>query len=242
VVEKLSNRANEVSEVSSEMSNIFSHSKEKLNSLKSEINRAMSTMTNGYAQNERFDFALDSAGGKIMSHHGSQLMYDCSLISILSGLCSEINPPIKAIQSSIEPGQSFCFKGEQGSLTIKLACNVAIDSVTIDHMPQAMAPIEYASEAPKEFSVRVRHLWHVRSFIWLLVHIFSQALKDLKDPTGVDIGKFTFDPTHYSQTFQIFGPANEKFRYVQLNITGNHGSEEKTCLYRVRVHGFVDEC
>ncbi|KAG5683005.1 hypothetical protein PVAND_012317 [Polypedilum vanderplanki] len=220
VVEKLSNKV-DIS-AASEKNDIFNKSETKLKDLEKEVNQIISKVTNGMSQNERFDFALKGAGGDIISYHDSKLMYDCGMLSILSGFCNEINPPSKAIQSLIEPGEGFCFKGNQGSLTIKLACDVAIDSVTIDHVNQMKAPLDYISEAPKEFSLF--------------------ALKTFDDPNGVHIGNYIFDPSYSSQTFHIFEKPVDKFRYIRINITGNHGNEEKTCLYRIRVHGFVDKC
>lgn len=155
IVEKLIDEADLKHNAEQALNDIHNSSNDKLNTLKDEINRAMSKLTNGLDRGERFDYALEGAGGRIVSYHDSELMYECGRLAVLTSMCNEVNPPSKAIQSSTEPGEGFCFKGAQGSVTIRLACSVAIDSITIDHTNQLKAPIEYVSEAPKEFSIRV---------------------------------------------------------------------------------------
>lgn len=106
---------------------------------------------------QRYDFALESVGGSIVSYHNTKLLYDCSSYFLLLGKCNKISPPEKAIQSTVIPGEAFCFEGNQGSITIKLSCDVFIDSITIDHVERPMTPKFNFSDAPKSFSVTVNH-------------------------------------------------------------------------------------
>ena len=104
---------------------------------------------------ERYDFALENIGGSVVSYHDTELMYSCSLFSILIGKCNKVNPPEKAIQKNVEPGEAFCFKGNHGSLTIKLSCPIVINSMTIDHVEPSKTPNLDISDAPRFISVSV---------------------------------------------------------------------------------------
>ena len=108
-----------------------------------------------YSLNDRRDFALESNGGRIVSVHDTKLMYDCSTFSLLFGHCNKVNSPEKAIQSLKNPGEAFCFEGNHGSITIKLSCDIIIDSITIDHAERAMTPNLNFLNAPKTISITV---------------------------------------------------------------------------------------
>lgn len=82
-------------------------------------------------------------------------MYSCSLLTILIGKCNKINPPEKAIQKNVEPGEAFCFKGNHGSITIKISCPIVIDSINIKHLKRSNTPNLDVSDAPKFISISV---------------------------------------------------------------------------------------
>lgn len=158
IVNKLhdQNVSSAVTEAAENFQSLFYDTKLKWNSLKNEIHEDMRKVPNVYeVKKERFDFALEGAGGRVISYHDTQLMHNCSTFSKLRGACHEINPPSKAIQDLIQPGEAFCFKGNKGSITIKLACDVEVDSVTIEHIDKALTSNGNFSDAPKEIKLSV---------------------------------------------------------------------------------------
>ena len=190
----------------------------------------------------RYDFALQNIGGSVVSYHNTELMYSCSLFSILIGKCNKINPPEKAIQKNVEPGEAFCFKGNQGSITIKLSCPIVIDSITFDHVERSNTPDLDISDAPRFISISVsRHRSSSAiSFKTLTLNsiLLFQSMNKKHDENGHDYGNFTFDVMDSnSQTF-YFGSSLEKYQYIQIDVTENYGHQDRTCIYRIQVHGY----
>ncbi|KAL7040425.1 hypothetical protein ACKWTF_000386 [Chironomus riparius] len=170
------------------------------------------------AKKARYDFALQNIGGSVVSYHNTELMYSCSLFSILIGKCNKINPPEKAIQKNVEPGEAFCFKGNQGSITIKLSSPIVIDSITFDHVERSNTPNLDISDAPRFISISGMNKKH--------------------DEIGHNYGNFTFNVINSnSQTF-YFESSSEKYLYIHINVTENYGHQDRTCIYRIQVHGY----
>lgn len=171
----------------------------------------------------RYDLALESSGGRVVSFHKTQLVDDCSPIQLLLGGCHRRHPPEKAIQSSTEPGQCFCFKGEQGDFTIRLGCEAVVDAATLEHIPRRLSPTQDILSAPKKFKLT--------------------GFKRIDDEYGIEYGTFEFDPTHiHKQIYSIAKLSSEKVRYVKMSILENHGDKTQTCVYRIQLHGFVEKC
>lgn len=187
-----------------------------------EIRKSGTSKMKATAQKERYDFALETIGGRVVSIHDTKLMYTCSDFLLLIDKCTKVSPPEKAIQKAVYPGEAFCFQGNQGSITIKLACDVLIDSVTIEHVDRAMTPELDISDAPKIITVT--------------------GMNEKNDPNALVLGTLNFDPNvSYTQTF-ILGASRNKYRFLNLNLTENHGNPDQTCLYRIQVHGYSENC
>lgn len=62
------------------------------------------------------------------------------------------------------------------------------------------------------------------------------------DKNGHYYGNFTFHANDSnSQTFYLES-TSEKYQFIHINVTENHGHQDRTCIYRIQVHGYGDEC
>lgn len=171
----------------------------------------------------RYDLALGSAGGRVVSVHETRLMDDCSPAKILLGACHRRNPPEKVIEASNNPGQCFCFKGTEGSFTIRLSCEALLEGATLEHIPRKLSPTSDLSSAPKKFKLT--------------------GYKKIDDAVGIEYGTFEFNPTDMHKRFYSMQKLSaEKVKYVKMTILENHGDETQTCIYRIQIHGFVEKC
>lgn len=171
----------------------------------------------------RYDLALESSGGRVVSVHQTKLMNDCSPWKVLLGACHRRYPPEKAIQSSNEPGQCFCFKGTEGAFTIRMSCEAILDAVTLEHIPRNLSPTSEISSAPKKFELT--------------------GYKNIDDEKGIEYGTFEFDPkVMHKQVYSVSKSSIEKVKYVKMTVLENHGDKTQTCIYRLQLHGFVEKC
>lgn len=174
-------------------------------------------------EDTRFDLALYSAGGSIASVYNTRLLDECSVISLLIGACRRRHPPENVIKDAMNPGQCFCFQGNQGDFTIRMACEAVLNGVTIEHIPQSMTATNDISSAPKIFNLT--------------------GLKDVNDKHGFSFGTFEFEPTVESKKyFKIPKKSEEKFQLTKVSVSDNHGNADETCMYRIQLHGFVEKC
>ena len=62
------------------------------------------------------------------------------------------------------------------------------------------------------------------------------------DENAHSYGNFSFDTNGTnSQTFNIKS-SSEKYQFIQINVTENNGNQNRTCIYRIQVHGYDNEC
>lgn len=175
-----------------------------------------------------FDFALETAGGSVVSTRCTQMYTDrlptftwfgVPLWLPLPGLWGPTTNPRTAIQPGIMPGECWAFKGSMGFLVIKLAMPMKPSRFSLEHIPKSLSPNGRIDSAPKDFVVL--------------------GLRGDKDPNPQELGQFTYDqdgePLQY---FSIMDPNSDQiFSHIELKILNNHGNEDYTCLYRFRVHG-----
>ncbi|XP_043516983.1 uncharacterized protein LOC122532342 [Frieseomelitta varia] len=170
----------------------------------------------------RVDYALESAGGQIISTRCTQ-RYDTKtrVVKLLAfTLYHENNNPRTVIQGNpIQPGACWAFQGFPGYLLIKLRSSIYVTGFTVEHAPKSILPNEEMRSAPKKFNV------------WGFV--------DENDSEPVLFGDYEFAAT--DDSLQYFPVKNTTiktpYEYVELRIHSNHGQLEYTCLYRFRVHG-----
>lgn len=172
---------------------------------------------------ERSDFALATAGAKILSIGETNVLSSLpkwlSIFGIDQISKHFVNGAQSVIQPSILPGECFAFTGK-GEVTIKLIGNVFIDAVSIEHIHPNMSPIGNIVSAPNIFSV--------------------YGMENEDDENGTHFGKFRYDieKNQPLQEFQLIeGVTDKSFPIVKFEFEPNQSFLNYTCVYRVRVHG-----
>ncbi|KAI9140912.1 hypothetical protein BKA69DRAFT_1125279 [Paraphysoderma sedebokerense] len=158
-------------------------------------------------------------------------------------------PPVTALMGDTTVGQCWPIPtGQDGVLGIKLARNIIIKEITIDHLDERIA-IDIRS-APKEISVYALYgnLTGVESFTSIkTIDPESTAIKKVAEMEAfkVVLNSFEYNPDEGPiQTFKVRKGAEDwvaanPVRNVAVVIKSNWGHGSFTCLYRVRVHGEV---
>ena len=182
----------------------------------------------------KFDFALESAGGTIVSTRCTQTYDAATAVYSIWGVpiwWESVNGPRAILQPGANPGQCWAVKGDGTgfsappiSVVIELSDRINIDSVTLEHIPETLSPDGNIKSAPKLFSVL--------------------GLSDLNDPNPVVLGNFTYVIGNRPvQTFKITNSEDinkasyKSFSLVELKVHSNYGNPIYTCIYRFRVHG-----
>ena len=183
-------------------------------------------LTYGADKTGAFDFALETAGGSIVSTRCTQ-MYTARLpqytwfglpLWLPLPIWGPATNPRTAIQPGVMPGECWAFKGQMGFLVIKLAMPMTPTRFSLEHIPKSLSPNGKIDSAPKDFLVL--------------------GLQQEKDEDVVELGQFTYDADGEPlQFFNVVRPSEGTFSYVELRILNNHGNSDYTCLYRFRVHG-----
>ena len=166
-------------------------------------------------------------------------------------------PPEYAIYPDRQPGNCWPMRGRSGSLGIKLARPVGVAAFTIDHVPRSVTLNPGSTPRLGElWGLMTKNVEHYRtvSSISKLAVLSSSAIfqkfdlgAEAKTLYGgrdfVKLGTFAYNIDHYIP-FQTFHVPEEttttlgdtRFDTVLLVILDNWGSENFTCLYRVRIH------
>ncbi|XP_012243955.1 uncharacterized protein LOC100741474 isoform X2 [Bombus impatiens] len=161
----------------------------------------------------RVDYALESAGGQIISTRCTQ-KYDIKtrVVKLLAfTLYHENNNPRTVIQGNpIQPGACWAFQGFPGYLLIKLRSSIYVTGFTVEHAPKSILPNEEMRSAPKKFNV------------WGFV--------DENDSEPVLFGDYEFAASDDNlQYFPVENTAiKTPYEYVELRIHSNHGQLEYT--------------
>ncbi|XP_031348875.1 SUN domain-containing protein 1-like [Photinus pyralis] len=170
------------------------------------------------------DFALESAGGRIISVGDTEQHESSSRSCTLFGIpiCQSSNGPRQILQPGVLPGECWAFKGSTGYALIKLLGPVFIDSVSIEHISKAISPTGKIDTAPKEFAV-----------------IGLDSEEDDGDGANL-LGEFVYDIEGLPlQTFETYS-IDRSFEYIEFRVFSNHGNPIFTCVYRLRVHGTLE--
>ena len=213
------------------------------------------------------DYALMSAGGAVLSHSrlatnaplpndlwgrlkvatGIARVHPYAsswVLSPSSATAAEAAWPFAAQPSS--PGDCLPLEGHGGTVLIRLRERVTVSSVALEHIPKKMA--YDISTAPKAFSVCV----------YDMLAEAEAADREAEEGRGAEadgdsepasaatmnpgrtcrhIGRFEYDVDgpRPSQTFAIHEVADAT--HVLFNVTSNHGNDDVTCVYRLKVFG-----
>lgn len=173
-------------------------------------------------QSGRSDYALASAGARIISIGQTQLVNPPpSQWSTLFGASSQIesrNGPHHVLQPSIYPGECFAFVG-RGEIHIKLVKPVYIDAVSVEHILPQMSPDTNIRNAPRDFTV--------------------DGFINSNDLNAIHFGTFRYDIDE-KRPLQLFALSKNvtghRFDSVRFVFLSNHGAAN-TCIYRIRVYG-----
>ncbi|XP_065501351.1 SUN domain-containing protein 1 isoform X2 [Caloenas nicobarica] len=166
------------------------------------------------------DYALESAGGSIVSTRCSETFETQTALMSLFGipLWYFSQSPRVVIQPDMYPGNCWAFKGSQGYLVVRLAIKIYPTAFTLEHIPKAVALTGNITSALKNFAV--------------------YGLDDEYQEEGKLLGQYVYDEAGEPlQTFPVMENSENAFQVVELRIFSNWGHVEYTCLYRFRVHG-----
>lgn len=202
---------------------IYLASSEKFITPKDEMNREIEL--NAYLdQSGRSDYALASAGARIISIGQTQLVNPPTQWATLFGANRQFetsNGPHHVLQPSIFPGECFAFIG-RGEIHIKLVKPVYIDAVSIEHILPQMSPDTTVRNAPRDFDV----------------YGFTNS-NDSNDVNTICLGSFRYD-IDKKRPLQLFSlgknVTGQRFDSVRFEFLSNHGAVN-TCVYRIRVYG-----
>lgn len=168
------------------------------------------------------DFALESAGGSILSSYYSDTCEVGAPIIKVFGMSLWKDPrsPRSIINPENLPGNCWSMKGTHGFIVIKLATSIVPTLVTLEHLDKRLD--QYSKEsyesAPKEFEV----------YAWL----------DAKGHKKLKLGSYTYlRERNAVQTFKLQNVSTKSVDFIELRILSNHGNKDCTCIYRFRVHG-----
>ncbi|XP_022183538.1 uncharacterized protein LOC111043061 [Myzus persicae] len=164
------------------------------------------------------DYALESAGATVLGTRCTQTKPSTAALTMFGiPLWFISNGPRMAIQPGVNPGQCWAFIGAKGFLVLKLSKTIHVTGFTIEHLPKSLSEDGHIRSAPKDFSV------------W--------GLKHETDSDGKLLGKYQFTVDGPSLQYFSATATDNVYSIVELRIESNHGHEEYTCLYRIRVHG-----
>ncbi|XP_058056330.1 sperm-associated antigen 4 protein [Anopheles bellator] len=168
------------------------------------------------------DYAARIFGGEVISVASHFSSENGSLLAKLQNIFQK--PSYNQMQCIVQDC-STCLSvaGSHGSIYLKLSADIVLHSLTIEHFPLHAYPKSKHGtySAIKEFSV------------W--------GTNDLNGPDPeIWYGSFWFDyKQDFLQTFHFAADTQtQTVRYVRVEFFSNHG-EDYTCIYRLRVHGFL---
>jgi SUN domain-containing protein 1/2 len=172
------------------------------------------------------DYALESTGAFVIPSRTSSSFNRGQPNAWLFGILPlpyYYNSPRLAIQPQVLPGECWAFKGSKGKLTIHLASKIFPTAFSIEHIPIVLAPNGRIDSAINEFSI----------FVY----------KDQNSKNSILIGNYQYDANspEYLQYFPLQIENNEAIQVIEFRIESNHGNRDYTCIYRVRVHGILEE-
>ncbi|NWV35317.1 SPAG4 protein, partial [Grantiella picta] len=125
------------------------------------------------------------------------------------------------------PGNCWAFRGHQGQVVIKLPVRVHLTAITVQHITKEDSPSGTVISAPKDIAV----------FVSLLG---TSVDADREEETL--LGMFTYNvEKEPKQTFLLKKMLLPRaFSHVKLLVKSNWGNPWYTCIYRVQVHGKME--
>ncbi|NWV71709.1 SPAG4 protein, partial [Malurus elegans] len=129
------------------------------------------------------------------------------------------------------PGNCWAFKGQQGQVVIRLPVRVHLTAITVQHITKDDSPSGSIVSAPKDIAV----------FVSLLC--LSGGDLALGGEEETLLGMFTYNlEKGPKQTFTLKNMLLPRaFSHVKLLVKSNWGNPWYTCIYRVQVHGRLED-
>ncbi|NXC54848.1 SPAG4 protein, partial [Aleadryas rufinucha] len=125
------------------------------------------------------------------------------------------------------PGNCWAFKGQQGQVVIRLPARVHLTAITVQHITKDASPSGTIISAPKDIAVFVS-----------LLGISVDADREEETLLGMFTYNMEKDPI---QTFPLKNMLLPRaFSHVKLLVKSNWGNPWYTCIYRVQVHGKME--
>ena len=191
-----------------------------------------------------FDFALSSAGGKVVKHLTSPPYtppnrYIPTALWHAVGRDAGVGRPSDAITNRVNFGSCFAFSGSRGRLVVRLTTSITPASFSLEHIHSSLCnPVHNTncSSAPRDF-----HVFGFNSSDHKGGSFLSSL--QLSDPVPLEdavfLGKFRYDARAPDMpTLQRFETTTDSlFDTIALDVLSNHGHPDYTCIYRFRVHG-----
>ncbi|NXU93762.1 SPAG4 protein, partial [Xiphorhynchus elegans] len=130
----------------------------------------------------------------------------------------------------VSPGRCWSFKGHQGQVVIRLPARVHLTAITVQHITKDVSPSGTVISAPKDITV------------FLLSSCFALKGVDADGDEESLLGTFTYHvEKEPMQTFPLKNVLYPRaFSYVKLLVRSNWGNPWYTCIYRVQVHGRME--
>ena len=103
------------------------------------------------------DFALESAGGQVLSTRCTEsYQMKSAEISIFGiPLWYPSNTPRTVISPSVQPGECWAFQGFPGFLVMQLNNKIYVTGFTLEHIPKSLSPNGHIDSAPYNFTAWV---------------------------------------------------------------------------------------
>ncbi|KAI1726322.1 SUN domain-containing protein 2 [Ditylenchus destructor] len=165
------------------------------------------------------DYALSFSGAKIVDNSPTYMNGAKKRGPFGMQLFYEVRTPEIVLEKSAEsvmPNNCWAFKSQSGFITIELSRQIFVTAISYEHAPIRILPPDELRNAP-----RTVELWG-----------------GLQPNTDVYLGRFSYEVPEYGATIHTLKePKPAKF--VKFNVLENHGEEEYTCLYRIRVYGYL---
>ena len=101
------------------------------------------------------DYALESTGGSVLCSSDTYFSKSGPLYSLFGiPIWYSASTPREVIKPDVHPGRCWAMDGDKGYVTIQLRMPVVAGSVSIEHIPRAVAPTEAdQNTAIKDFQV-----------------------------------------------------------------------------------------
>lgn len=202
-------------------------------------------------------FAKDQTGMRNFAHpfQGADVIHP-----LTSGTYSVKNAPGTiswqpeiVIGSALQAGQCWSFAGSDGHIGIALSETVVVTNITVEHISADLAA--QPEIAPHDIIVwgfgdddtaleRYRKMIAHHSIVSFAFPLPPARLRNsMPSQNFVPIASFTYDVNsrHFLQMFETLEEVRTvglAVRALVVHVRSNWGSTDRTCLYRLCVHGF----